>query len=106
MTIEKQFIIKNNKYSLKQGIRFLKTTITNNYDELPEDFKDEEVKNSWDLYEGIPLKLYQMTQSKDEETIQLAVKLLEESNIPYVLENDSYFSYGKPPKKVIKLWNN
>jgi hypothetical protein len=81
MTIEKQFIIKNDKYSLKQGIRFLKTTVTNNYDELPEDFKDEEVKNSWDLYEGVPLKLYQMSQSKDEETVQLAIKLLEESNI-------------------------
>ena len=49
MTIEKQFIIKSDNYSLKQGIRFLKTTVTNNYDELPEDFKDEEVKNSWDL---------------------------------------------------------
>lgn len=87
MTIEKQFIIKGSIYSLKQGIRFLKTTVTNNYDELSEDFKDEEVKNSWDLYEGVPLKLYQMTQSKDEETIQLAIKLLGESNIAYALKN-------------------
>jgi hypothetical protein len=87
MTIEKQFIIKGSKYSLKQGIRFLKTTVTNNYDELPEDFKDEEVKNSWDLYEGVPLKLYQMTQSEDEEIIQLAIKLLEESNMAYTLRN-------------------
>jgi hypothetical protein len=87
MTIEKQFIIKHDKYSLKQGIRFLKTTVTNNYDELPEDFKDEEVKNSWDLYEGVPLKLYQMSQSKDGETIQLAIKLLEESNIAYTFKN-------------------
>ena len=81
MTIEKQFIINNNEYNLKQGIRFLKTTLTTNYDELPEDFKDEEVKNSWDLYEGVPLKLYQMSQSKDEETVQLAIKLLVESDI-------------------------
>jgi hypothetical protein len=87
MIIEKQFIIKHDKYSLKQGIRFLKTIITNNYDELPEDFKDEEVKNSWDLYEGVPLKLYQMIKSKDEETIQLAIKLLDESNIGYTLKN-------------------
>ena len=94
MTIEKQFIIKSDNYSLKQGIRFLKTTVTNNYDELPEDFKDEEVKNSWDLYEGVPLKLYQMTQSKDEETVQLAIKLLEENNIPYVLKNP-YYNYSK-----------
>lgn len=93
MTIEKQFIIKGSKYSLKQGIRFLKTTVTNNYDELPEDFKDEEVKNSWDLYEGIPLKLYQMVQSKDEETIQLAIKLLKESNIAYTLRQ-TYSSYS------------
>lgn len=93
MTIEKQFIIKHKKYSLKQGIRFLKTTVTNNYDELPEDFKDEEVKNSWDLYEGVPLKLYQMSQSKDEETVQLAIKLLKESNIDYTLKQ-SYFSYS------------
>lgn len=100
MTIEKQFIIKSDNYSLKQGIRFLKTTVTNNYDELPEDFKDEEVKNSWDLYEGVPLKLYQMCQSKDKETIQLAVKLLEESNISYAATID----YHSLP--VIHLFND
>ena len=101
MTIEKQFIIKHKKYSLKQGIRFLKTTVTNNYDELPEDFKDEEVKNSWDLYEGVPLKLYQMTQSDDEETIQLAIKLLGESNIGYTLKNP--YNYNTT---VIYLFND
>jgi len=100
MTIEKQFIIKHKKYSLKQGIRFLKTTITNNYDELPEDFKDEEVKNSWDLYEGVSLKLYQMTQSEDEEIIQLAIKLLGESNIVYTLKNPYHST------TVIHLFND
>ena len=100
MTIEKQFIIKNDKYSLKQGIRFLKTTVTNNYDELPEDFKNEEVKNSWDLYEGIPLKLYQMTQSKDEETLELAIELLRKANIE--------FRYIQNPFRLYKidLWNS
>jgi hypothetical protein len=100
MTIEKQFIIKNDKYSLKQGIRFLKTTVTNNYDELPEDFKNEEVKNSWDLYEGIPLKLYQMTQSKDEETLELAIELLRKANIEFNYRPNYY----RPNK--IELWNN
>tara|TARA_R110000868_G_scaffold281972_1_gene542195 strand:+ start:2296 stop:2601 length:306 start_codon:yes stop_codon:yes gene_type:complete len=95
MTIEKQFIIKSDNYSLKQGIRFLKTTVTNNYDELPEDFKDEEVKNSWDLYEGIPLKLYQMSQSKDEETVQLAIKLLKESNISFTRNRGSRINSSK-----------
>jgi len=95
MIIEKQFIIKNDKYSLKQGIRFLKTTVTNNYDELPEDFKDEEVKNSWDLYEGVPLKLYQMIKSEDEETIQLAIKLLEESNISFTNNRGSRINSSK-----------
>jgi len=92
MNIEKQFIINNNEYNLKQGIRFLKTTLTTNYDELPEDFKDEEVKNSWDLYEGIPLKLYQMCKAKDRETLELAVKLLEESNIPFLKKNISFYN--------------
>lgn len=92
MTIEKQFIINNNQYNLKQGIRFLKTTLTTNYDELPEDFKDEEVKNSWDLYEGIPLKLYQMCKAKDRETLELAIKLLEESNIPFLKTNISFYN--------------
>jgi hypothetical protein len=101
MIIEKQFTIKHKKYSLKQGIRFLKTTVTNNYDELPEDFKDEEVKNSWDLYEGVPLKLYQMTQSDDEETIQLAIKLLGESNIGYILRNPYNYKITE-----IHLFNN
>ena len=95
MTIEKQFIIKSDNYSLKQGIRFLKTTVTNNYDELPEDFKDEEVKNSWDLYEGIPLKLYQMSQSKDEETVQLAIKLLKEKNISFTNNRGSRINSSK-----------
>jgi len=95
MIIEKQFIIKNDNYSLKQGIRLLKTTVTNNYDELPEDFKDEEVKNSWDLYEGVPLKLYQMSQSKDEETVQLAIKLLEESNILFTNNRGSRINSSK-----------
>jgi len=95
MTIEKQFIIKNDNYSLKQGIRLLKTTVTNNYDELPEDFKDEEVKNSWDLYEGVPLKLYQMSQSKDEETVQLAIKLLEESDILFTNNRGSRINSSK-----------
>jgi hypothetical protein len=101
MIIEKQFIIKHDKYSLKQGIRFLKTTVTNNYDELPEDFKDEEVKNSWDLYEGVPLKLYQMIKSEDEETIQLAIKLLQESNIDYKIK----IKYGYRTT-VIDLFND
>jgi hypothetical protein len=100
MTIEKQFIIKNDKYSLKQGIRFLKTTVTNNYDELPEDFKNEEVKNSWDLYEGIPLKLYQMTQSKDEETLELAIELLRKANIEFTYRKNHF-----GPNKI-ELWNN
>ena len=95
MSIEKQFIIKSDNYSLKQGIRFLKTTITNNYDELPEDFKDEEVKNSWDLYEGVPLKLYQMSQSKDEETVQLAIKLLKEKNISFTNNRGSRINSSK-----------
>jgi hypothetical protein len=95
MSIEKQFIIKSDNYSLKQGIRFLKTTVTNNYDELPEDFKDEEVKNSWDLYEGIPLKLYQMSQSKDEETVQLAIKLLKEKNISFTNNRGSRINSSK-----------
>jgi hypothetical protein len=95
MTIEKQFIIKSDNYSLKQGIRFLKTTVTNNYDELPEDFKDEEVKNSWDLYEGVPLKLYQMSQSKDEETVQLAIKLLKEKNISFTNNRGSRINSSK-----------
>jgi len=95
MIIEKQFIIKNDNYSLKQGIRLLKTTVTNNYDELPEDFKDEEVKNSWDLYEGVPLKLYQMSQSKDEETVQLAIKLLKESNILFTNNRGSRINSSK-----------
>jgi hypothetical protein len=101
MTIEKQFIFKHKKYSFKQGIRFLKTTVTNNYDELPENLKDEEVKDSWDLYEGVPLKLYQMTQSDDEETIQLAIKLLGESNIAYTLKNPYNHS-----TTVIHLFND
>ena len=95
MSIEKQFIIKSDNYSLKQGIRFLKTTVTNNYDELPEDFKDEEVKNSWDLYEGVPLKLYQMSQSKDEETVQLAIKLLKEKNISFTNNRGSRINSSK-----------
>ena len=95
MTIEKQFIIKSDNYSLKQGIRFLKTTVTNNYDELPEDFKDEELKNSWDLYEGVPLKLYQMSQSKDEETVQLAIKLLKEKNISFTNNRGSRINSSK-----------
>jgi len=95
MIIEKQFIIKNDNYSLKQGIRLLKTTVTNNYDELPEDFKDEVVKNSWDLYEGVPLKLYQMSQSKDEETVQLAIKLLEESDILFTNNRGSRINSSK-----------
>lgn len=100
MIIEKQFIIKSDNYSLKQGIRFLKTTVTNNYDELPEDFKDEEVKNSWDLYEGIPVKLYQMTQSKDKETLDLACELLTKANIYY----NRRINYNQP--YTIELWNN
>lgn len=100
MTIEKQFIIKSDNYSLKQGIRFLKTTVTNNYDELPEDFKDEEVKNSWDLYEGVPLKLYQMTQSKDKEILDLACELLTKANIHHSFKQNYY------GPNTIELWSN
>lgn len=94
MITEKQFIINNKKFDLKTGIIYLKTTLTSNYDKLSEDFKHEDVKNSWDLYEGIPFKLYEMTKSEDKETLDLAIDLLEKLNITFK------FKYNK-----IYLWD-
>ena len=44
MNIEKQFIIQGNKLNFETGIRYLKTVITTNYNELPEDFKEFQEK--------------------------------------------------------------
>jgi len=100
MNIEKQFIIQGNKLNFETGIRYLKTVVTTNYDELSEDFKHKDVKDAWDSIEGIPVKLYQMTQSKDKETLDLACELLTKANIHHSFRQNYY------GPNTIELWNN
>ena len=38
-------IINNEEYDINEGIRYLKTIYTTNYEELPEELKNKELKN-------------------------------------------------------------
>lgn len=71
-------VINKKIYNLPHGIGLLKTLHGGDYNNLPEHFKHEEIKKIWDNYEGIPKKIYEMTQSDDVEMLELVIKLLGE----------------------------
>lgn len=108
-------IINNEEYDINEGIRYLKTIYTTNYEELPEELKNKELKNNWDKYEGISKKLYLMSKSTEIEILELAKKILEEEKIEvdYKYHNSYMRSVDYKPllKEIILFkpkneWNN
>lgn len=103
-------IINNRRYSLKDGIGLLKTIKTENYDDLPEVLKHPEVKESWDKYRGVPIKLYHMCKSEDSETLEMAAKILEKdySDISFDLHHYKYgvFAQRSPELYRISIFEN
>ena len=107
-------IINNKEYDINEGIRYLKTIYTTDYEKLPKELKHKEIKDNWDKYEGISKKLYLMSKSEDKETLELAKDILEENKIEakYIY----YSSYVSPvdSKSLVKTitifktkqWNN
>jgi ferritin-like protein len=87
-------VIEKEEYDLPYGISLLKTLHGNDYNNLPEDFKHEEIKKFWEDYKGIPKKLYKMTQSKDVETLELAVRLLEKDKIKFFQDYRTNWTSG------------
>lgn len=98
-------IINNRKYSLKDGIGLLKTIKTENYDDLPEPLKHPEVKESWDKYRGIPIKLYHMCKSEDFETLEMAAKILEKdySDISFDFHRYQFGMRGEKNPEIYKI---
>ena len=78
-----RIVINSKVYDLKNGIGLLKTLYENDYSAIPEDLKDEQLESRWDVYEGIPKKLYTMSQSSDTETLELCIELLKKDNIKH-----------------------
>jgi hypothetical protein len=111
-----RLVIEKEEYDLPYGISLLKTLHGNDYNNLPEDFKHEEIKKLWEDYKGIPKKLYKMTQSKDVETLELAVRLLEKDKIKFFQEYRTNWTSGGTEKVLnsVKVfltidqqrWNN
>ena len=99
-------IINNKEYDINEGIRYLKTIYTTDYEKLPKELKHKEIKDNWDKYEGISKKLYLMSKSKDVETLELAKDILEKENIIADYEYD----YNTKLKQIIlfkiRQWNN
>jgi ferritin-like protein len=109
-------VIEKEEYDLPYGISLLKTLHGNDYNNLPEDFKHEEIKKLWEDYKGIPKKLYKMTQSKDVETLELAVRLLEKDKIKFFQQYMNIWNSGETEKVLTSVkvfltidqqrWNN
>lgn len=72
----------NNFYDFENGIKLLKNSY-NSYNELPKELKCREIKKNWDKYEKIDESLYNMSLSKDKETLSLLSKLLLKNNISF-----------------------
>lgn len=96
-------IINNKEYDINEGIRYLKTIYTTDYEKLPKELKHKEIKDNWDKYEGISKKLYLMSKSEDKETLELAKDILEKENIiaNYIYNNTSPLSSKTILKKII-----
>lgn len=78
-----RLVIGNKIYDFESGIPLLKTLYGNIYSKIPNDFKHDEIKKRWKLYKGIPLKLYEMSKSKDSEILLLASKTLKELRVKH-----------------------
>ena len=90
-----RIVIGNESYSMNHGIGLLKTLHGDKYENIPNSFKHEELKAEWDKYNGVPTKLYQMSKSKDTETLILCSKLLDESNVVYFKDYKTVWSMSK-----------
>lgn len=111
-----RLVIEKEEYDLPYGISLLKTLHGNDYNDLPEYFKHEEIKKLWEDYKGIPKKLYKMTQSKDVETLELAVRLLEKDKIKFFQDHRTHWTSGGTEKVLTSVkvfltidqqrWNN
>jgi ferritin-like protein len=96
-------VIEKEEYDLPYGISLLKTLHGNDYNDLPEDFKHEEIKKLWEDYKGIPKKLYKMIQSKDVETLELAVRLLEKDKIKFFQQYMNIWNSGETEKVLTSV---
>jgi len=78
-----RIVINSKVYDLRNGIGLLKTLYENDYSAIPEELKHEQLENRWGVYEGIPKKLYTMSQSSDAETLELSIELLKKDDIKH-----------------------
>jgi ferritin-like protein len=111
-----RLVIEKEEYDLPYGISLLKTLHGDNYNDLPEDFKHKEIKKRWEKYKGIPKKLYSMTKSRDVETLELAIKLLEEEKTKFFQKHNTIWTSGGTEKVLSSVkvfltideqrWNN
>ena len=111
-----RIVIGNESYSMNHGIGLLKTLHGDKYENIPNSFKHEELKAEWDKYNGVPTKLYQMSKSKDTETLILCSKLLDEANIVYSKDYKTVWTSREPEKVLSRIvifltknqerWNN
>ena len=76
-------VINGEEYNYQNGISFIKTKYSENYDEIPEKLKNKEIKKRWSKYPRVPDNLQSMVKSKDPETLELACKLLDDLGITY-----------------------
>lgn len=111
-----RIVIGNESYSMNHGIGLLKTLHGDKYENIPNSFKHKELKAEWDKYNGVPIKLYQMSKSKDTETLILCSKLLDEANIVYSKDYKTVWSMSKREEVLNEIaifltknqerWNN
>ena len=101
-------VIGKQIYDLENGIGLLKTLYQNDYNALDEDLKDPIIEELWDKYQGIPKKLYIMSESKDVETLELCVKMLDEKGIKNYKEYTNTWENGEITKKLytVKVFLN
>lgn len=96
-------VIGKKIYDLENGIGLLKTLYENDYNALNEDLKDPIIEELWDKYQGIPKKLYIMSQSEDVETLELCVKLLDENGIKHYKDYTNIWGNGESVKVLYSV---
>jgi len=96
-----KLVIKKEIYDLKNGIGLLKTLYGDNYDTIPQDFKDECVRKEWDKYQGIPKKLYKMSRSEDPEVLELCSKMLDEKKVEHYKQHKNIWDITGVKENVL-----
>jgi len=104
--VKKSIIVEGKEFNFKNGISFIKTKYSENYDEIPESLKHSDIKKLWKRYPKVPEKLVTMSKSQDKETLELVMTLLDDLKVEYNTTIGWTSNYSKQEIKSITLFKS